>query len=226
MVHLQGRDFVADDPARKGWTGSIEAILGRDDRPADMSSGGEGTRTLDLRLAKPPLFQLSYTPGSDRGRQSGNSGRVGSTIVGRDEQPTPSARTGPLGCGPVDARTFLGMEPDGDDLHWRMRRDAAADDAGKLSLRRVRARRSARRSRGRIGPADRVGHRAIPVLCAHRRRTGLGGHAGCRRRPRDSGPCRRQGRREGDPDGQRRTRQGRARGRWGVGRAARRPTAR
>ncbi len=25
--------------------------------------GGEGTRTLDLRLAKPPLFQLSYTPG-------------------------------------------------------------------------------------------------------------------------------------------------------------------
>jgi hypothetical protein len=27
-------------------------------------SGGEGTRTLDLRLAKPPLFQLSYTPGT------------------------------------------------------------------------------------------------------------------------------------------------------------------
>ena len=27
-------------------------------------SGGEGTRTLDLRLAKPPLFQLSYTPGA------------------------------------------------------------------------------------------------------------------------------------------------------------------
>ena len=25
-------------------------------------SGGEGTRTLDLRLAKPSLFQLSYTP--------------------------------------------------------------------------------------------------------------------------------------------------------------------
>jgi hypothetical protein len=24
--------------------------------------GGEGTRTLDLRHAKPPLFQLSYTP--------------------------------------------------------------------------------------------------------------------------------------------------------------------
>jgi hypothetical protein len=24
--------------------------------------GGEGTRTLGLRLAKPPLFQLSYTP--------------------------------------------------------------------------------------------------------------------------------------------------------------------
>jgi acyl-CoA thioesterase II len=26
----------------------------------------------------------------------------------------------PLGCGLVDARTFLGMEPDGDELHWRM----------------------------------------------------------------------------------------------------------
>jgi hypothetical protein len=29
-------------------------------------SGGEGTRTLDLRLAKPPLFQLSYTPKQER----------------------------------------------------------------------------------------------------------------------------------------------------------------
>jgi hypothetical protein len=28
------------------------------------NGGGEGTRTLDLRLAKPPLFQLSYTPGA------------------------------------------------------------------------------------------------------------------------------------------------------------------
>src|ERR1700689_4074504 len=30
----------------------------------NFPSGGEGTRTLDLRLAKPPLFQLSYTPGA------------------------------------------------------------------------------------------------------------------------------------------------------------------
>jgi hypothetical protein len=29
----------------------------------DTYGGGEGTRTLGLRLAKPPLFQLSYTPG-------------------------------------------------------------------------------------------------------------------------------------------------------------------
>jgi hypothetical protein len=27
-----------------------------------LHGGGEGTRTLDLRHAKPPLFQLSYTP--------------------------------------------------------------------------------------------------------------------------------------------------------------------
>src|SRR5258708_5810836 len=26
----------------------------------------------------------------------------------------------PVGCAPVDARTFLGMEPEADDLHWRM----------------------------------------------------------------------------------------------------------
>jgi acyl-CoA thioesterase II len=27
----------------------------------------------------------------------------------------------PVGCGPVDAQTFLGMEPVGDNLHWQMR---------------------------------------------------------------------------------------------------------
>jgi hypothetical protein len=31
-----------------------------------VSCGGEGTRTLGLRLAKPPLFQLSYTPGTEQ----------------------------------------------------------------------------------------------------------------------------------------------------------------
>ena len=30
------------------------------------------------------------------------------------------ADAAPVGCGPVDAQTFLGMQPDGDDLHWRM----------------------------------------------------------------------------------------------------------
>ena len=29
----------------------------------DKNGGGERTRTADLRLAKPPLYQLSYTPG-------------------------------------------------------------------------------------------------------------------------------------------------------------------
>ena len=82
-----------------------------------MSSGGEGTRTLDLRLAKPPLFQLSYTPGSDRDRQSHNS------VLWEHHRRPESGHTSvaPVGCGPVDARTFLGMEPDGDTLHWRMR---------------------------------------------------------------------------------------------------------
>jgi hypothetical protein len=47
----------ADSPRRlqSNWNGR--------GRPA---SGGEGTRTLDLRLAKPPLFQLSYTPKQER----------------------------------------------------------------------------------------------------------------------------------------------------------------
>ena len=40
-----------------------------------VNSGGEGTRTLDLRLAKPPLFQLSYTPGKDGERTGSTSGR-------------------------------------------------------------------------------------------------------------------------------------------------------
>src|SRR5580704_15261451 len=29
---------------------------------SSLFRGGEGTRTLDLRHAKPPLYQLSYTP--------------------------------------------------------------------------------------------------------------------------------------------------------------------
>src|SRR5665213_3108722 len=36
----------------------------------------------------------------------------------RRAEPTPR---GPLGCGSMDARTFLGMEPVADDLHWQMR---------------------------------------------------------------------------------------------------------
>jgi hypothetical protein len=63
-------------------TGSEEGILGLGETLDQriLWSGGEGTRTLDLRLAKPPLFQLSYTPGSDRNRQSHNS-VFGSAIV-------------------------------------------------------------------------------------------------------------------------------------------------
>ena len=46
--------------------GSQVKLINRSHRPLVMGqfpSGGEGTRTLGLRLAKPPLFQLSYTPG-------------------------------------------------------------------------------------------------------------------------------------------------------------------
>src|ERR1700722_7069400 len=46
-------------------------------------------------------------------------------VVGRGDPRTVETalsvpRRAPLSCGPVDARTFLGMEPDGDDLHWSM----------------------------------------------------------------------------------------------------------
>ena len=47
-----------------------------------VPSGGEGTRTLGLRLAKPPLFQLSYTPGAIDARRTPLL-LVGVTIVGR-----------------------------------------------------------------------------------------------------------------------------------------------
>ena len=43
--------------------------------------GGEGTRTLDLRLAKPPLFQLSYTPGETETTRTSRP-LFGATIVG------------------------------------------------------------------------------------------------------------------------------------------------
>src|ERR1700722_3981408 len=46
-------------------------------------------------------------------------------VVGRGDPRTVETalsvpRRAPLSCGPVDARTFLGMEPEGDDLNWSM----------------------------------------------------------------------------------------------------------
>ena len=56
----------------------------------EFFGGGEGTRTLDLRLAKPPLFQLSYTPGANE--SAGFFSVVGVTIVGRGDD---GPRSGP-----------------------------------------------------------------------------------------------------------------------------------
>ena len=72
---------------------------------------------------KPPLFQLSYTPREPRLRApNAPSTLPGLSIVGRGaDEPTRSERwAAPVWCASVDARTFLGMQPDGDDLHWRM----------------------------------------------------------------------------------------------------------
>ena len=63
--------------------------------------GGEGTRTLDLRLAKPPLFQLSYTPNITRTScATGLPGSAEHVIVERrpsDPRPCPA----PIGGAPA-----------------------------------------------------------------------------------------------------------------------------
>ena len=46
---------------------------------------------------------------------------VGGTSPNEPFNPTRSQwSAAPVWCASVDARTFLGMQPDGDDLHWRM----------------------------------------------------------------------------------------------------------
>src|ERR1700722_4931721 len=62
--------------------------------------GGEGTRTLGLRLAKPPLFQLSYTP-DVRVRPVGPPARR-ATIVGRVDEHADAAMA-PVSPAPAPA---------------------------------------------------------------------------------------------------------------------------
>jgi hypothetical protein len=56
----RARWLTAARPAM-GWP-SLLVISPPTTTTSSLFRGGEGTRTLDLRHAKPPLFQLSYTP--------------------------------------------------------------------------------------------------------------------------------------------------------------------
>ena len=60
----------------------------------------------------------------------------------------------------MDARTFLGMEPVGDDLHWAMPVEPGLDHAGKFPLRRLRPRRRTGCPRGGVRADPRSGRPA------------------------------------------------------------------
>ena len=268
------------------------------DRPTELSQrlatshgGGEGTRTLDLRLAKPPLFQLSYTPGAevDSGVPDPVCCRDPAILGGADrvsairKRPSISANraagrcrvayphvTLPLNAlrtsSDVGIRESRRFEVPGDrsDRRAQQARECAfvrpvthptrvrtrgrtdlprhgarrgrfalahgggssPHDSRRLPLRGVRSRCRARRARGGLRAADRVGHRAIPFVCADRRRAPVGGHTRRRRRPCHAGQGGGKGRRPGDPDRECGSGPGRPRGRRSLGRATRRAQAR
>ena len=117
---------------------------------------------------------------------------------------------------PMDARTWLGLEPRPQPGALGAARHAGHLDSRAVPVRRVRAGRGHRRHGGDVRPASGVGHRAVPVVCQpavgarHRRdhpRPGSEHHPGPGGRPR---------RRDRDPDRQRGARQPRH-GRRGPG---------
>ena len=75
------------------------------------TSGGEETEKFSTYTLKPPLSAELHPRGERNCTQ-----RDGRHVTPPAGHPDSSS---PVGCGPVDARTFLGMEPDGDTLHWR-----------------------------------------------------------------------------------------------------------
>ena len=81
----------------------------------------------------------------------------------------------------MDARTFLGMEPAGDDLRWVMPVEPGLTTPRKFPLRRLRPRWRTRCPRGGVGPPHGLGDGPSTCPSAHPLSSGLGGNTGRRR---------------------------------------------
>ena len=55
-------------------TEHLDDVAGTSPYDEEFLRGDEGDRTLDLRLAKPALYQLSYVPGDPSLQEGGYSG--------------------------------------------------------------------------------------------------------------------------------------------------------
>ncbi len=67
----------------------------------------------------------------------------------------------------MDARTFLGMEPDGDDLHWRMRVVPQLTTPGNFLFGGCGLGAALVALEAASGASDRVGQRTLPFLRPH-----------------------------------------------------------
>ena len=130
------------------------------------TSGGEGTRTLGLRLAKPPLFQLSYTPEPRTALGVGNRGqsRTADSMLGRRSDDTgPTRRRRPAGVGhngSREAHTIEAREPHPDGAGCR----GSGNHRGRLFGNPEPARRSP--SSGSVA-IDQPDHRCRPDPDGH-----------------------------------------------------------
>ena len=68
-----------------------------------------------------------------------------------------------LGSAPMDARTWLGLEPTHNPIRWVLPVTPGIS-TGALPVRRLRLGAAIEALEGTTGPAGRVGHRAVPVL--------------------------------------------------------------
>ena len=89
----------------------------------------------------------------------------------------------------MDAQTFLGMEPAGDDRHWRMVVEPQLTTPGNFLFGGCGLGASVGCARAGVGTPHCLGHAGHYLSYARSRLpAGVGGHAGRRRGPSDPGP--------------------------------------